>query len=78
MPVCYCLKIVHYKFLYQVGGSVFYSEEPNSPSPKPQTEMETLDQELNFGKEGALLETRLSSYVWICTTTTVFGNTQVS
>ncbi|XP_074026144.1 JNK-interacting protein syd isoform X2 [Leptinotarsa decemlineata] len=53
-----------------VGGSVFYSEQPKLPSPKhPQNEIETLDQELNNGKEGALLETRLSSLVWICTTT---------
>uniref|UniRef100_A0A6P7GY34 JNK-interacting protein 3 n=1 Tax=Diabrotica virgifera virgifera TaxID=50390 RepID=A0A6P7GY34_DIAVI len=56
-----------------VGGSVFYSDEPKSPSPKPQNEMETLDQELNYGKDGALLETRLSSYVWICTTTQIIG-----
>ncbi|XP_018571079.1 JNK-interacting protein 3 isoform X4 [Anoplophora glabripennis] len=53
-----------------VGGSVFYSEEPKIPSPKrAQSEVESLDKELNNGKEGALLETRLSSLVWICTTT---------
>ncbi|CAG9856362.1 unnamed protein product [Phyllotreta striolata] len=57
-----------------VGGSVFYSDEPNSPLPKPQSEIDTLDQELNFGKEGALLETQLSSYVWICTTKGYIGN----
>ncbi|XP_056648463.1 JNK-interacting protein 3 isoform X2 [Diorhabda sublineata] len=57
-----------------VGGSVFYTEEPKPPSPKPQNEMELIDQELNNGKEGALLETRLSSYVWICTTTQVISN----
>ncbi|KAG5900685.1 hypothetical protein JTB14_005949 [Gonioctena quinquepunctata] len=53
-----------------VGGSVFYSDDSKVPSPvHPQSEIETLDQELNNGKEGALLETRLSSLVWICTTT---------
>lgn len=49
---------------------MFYSEEPKIPSPKHvQSEVENLDKELNCGKEGALLETRLSSLVWICTTT---------
>ncbi|XP_060519194.1 JNK-interacting protein 3 isoform X2 [Cylas formicarius] len=52
-----------------VGGSVFYSEEPEIPSEiRPETEVETLDKELNDSKEGALLETRLSSLVWICAT----------
>ncbi|XP_008190561.1 JNK-interacting protein 3 isoform X2 [Tribolium castaneum] len=50
-----------------VGGSVFYSEEPRLE--QPHTELETLDQELNAGREGALLETKLSSLVWICTYT---------
>ncbi|KAJ8927569.1 hypothetical protein NQ314_019952 [Rhamnusium bicolor] len=53
-----------------VGGSVFYSEEPKVPSPThASNEIENLDKELDNGKEGALLETRLSSLVWICTTT---------
>ncbi|XP_019867999.1 JNK-interacting protein 3 isoform X2 [Aethina tumida] len=53
-----------------VGGSVFYTEEPKLPDEKPaETEVESLDKELNTCKEGALLETKLSSMVWICTTT---------
>ncbi|XP_076263053.1 JNK-interacting protein syd isoform X4 [Rhynchophorus ferrugineus] len=53
-----------------VGGSVFYSQEPQIPSvDPPENELETLDKELDNCKEGALLETRLSSLVWICTTT---------
>ncbi|KAJ8980243.1 hypothetical protein NQ317_003751 [Molorchus minor] len=53
-----------------VGGSVFYSEEPKFPSPRHlQSEVENLNDELNTLKEGALLETKLSSLVWICTTT---------
>lgn len=31
--------------------------------------METLDKELDAGREAALLETKLSSLVWICTST---------
>nr|CAI5869506.1 unnamed protein product [Callosobruchus analis] len=60
-----------------VGGSVFYSapSDPKHHSPtvadvtSPQSEMETLDRELEDSREGALLETKLSSLVWICTTT---------
>ncbi|XP_063910982.1 JNK-interacting protein 3 isoform X4 [Zophobas morio] len=51
-----------------VGGSVFYSEEPKL-EPPVQSEVDSLDQELNASREGALLETRLSSMVWICTYT---------
>jgi hypothetical protein len=51
-----------------VGGSVFYSEEPKL-EPVQQNEVDSLDQELNALREGALLETRLSSLVWICTYT---------
>lgn len=62
--------IASFNISFQVGGSVFYSDDPNTPPPKyPQSEIETLDRELTTGKEGALLETRLSSLVWICTTT---------
>ncbi|XP_044270780.1 JNK-interacting protein 3 isoform X2 [Tribolium madens] len=50
-----------------VGGSVFYSEEPRLE--QPHTELESLDQELAASREGALLETKLSSLVWICTYT---------
>lgn len=52
----------------QVGGSVFYSEEPNVEK-AALTEVETLDKELDAGREAALLETKLSSLVWICTST---------
>ncbi|CAH1995293.1 unnamed protein product [Acanthoscelides obtectus] len=60
-----------------VGGSVFYSTpiDPKHHPPSatdattPQSEIETLDRELEESREGALLETRLSSLVWICTTT---------
>lgn len=56
--------------MLQVGGSVFYSDDSRSPPLKhSQSEIENLDRELNTSKEGALLETRLSSLVWICTTT---------
>ncbi|XP_030754123.1 JNK-interacting protein 3 isoform X2 [Sitophilus oryzae] len=52
-----------------VGGSVFYSEDPQIGNLKsPENEVESLDKELINEKEGALLETRLSSLVWICTT----------
>lgn len=52
-----------------VGGSVFYYDDP-MPLPKPVlTDVETLDKELNAGREGAILETQLSSLVWICTST---------
>lgn len=33
------------------------------------TEVDSLDKELNAGREAALLETKLSSLVWICTST---------
>lgn len=33
------------------------------------TEVESLDKELDDGREAALLETKLSSLVWICTST---------
>nr|CAH7741359.1 unnamed protein product [Callosobruchus chinensis] len=60
-----------------VGGSVFYStpSDPKHLPPtvadvsSPQSEMESLDRELENSREGALLETRLSSLVWICTKT---------
>lgn len=52
----------------QVGGSVFYSDEPNIER-ATLTEVETLDKELDAGREAALLETKLSSLVWICTST---------
>lgn len=51
-----------------MGGSVFYSDEP-SPETPTLDEVESLDQELNAGREAALLETKLSSLVWICTST---------
>lgn len=47
---------------------MFYSE--NQPIPKATiTEVDNLDKELNAGQEAALLETKLSSLVWICTST---------
>lgn len=52
-----------------VGGSVFYSEEPKVSEPASDTEVESLEKELSNCKEGALLETKLSSTVWIVTTT---------
>lgn len=55
--------------IFQVGGSVFYSDDPRTPPLKHSSEIESLDRELTTSKEGALLETRLSSLVWICTTT---------
>lgn len=52
-----------------MGGSVFYYDEP-VPLPKANlTEVESLDKELNAGREAAALETQLSSLVWICTST---------
>ncbi|CAH0547259.1 unnamed protein product [Brassicogethes aeneus] len=55
-----------------VGGSVFYTEEPKLPEIKPTpSEVESLDKELSNSREAALLETKLSSSVWICTTTKV-------
>lgn len=52
----------------QVGGSVFYSDD--QPIPKATiTEVDNLDKELNAGQDAALLETKLSSLVWICTST---------
>lgn len=47
---------------------MFYSEEPTIEK-ATLTEVETLDRELDVGREAALLETKLSSLVWICTST---------
>ncbi|KRT78535.1 hypothetical protein AMK59_8348 [Oryctes borbonicus] len=57
-----------------VGGSVFYNDEP-TPEKKPliSGEVESLEKEMNDIKEGALLETKLSSQVWICTSTHAAG-----
>lgn len=63
-----------------VGGSVFYYDEPTTAttagvsagtctSSTALTEVESLDKELNAGREAAILETQLSSLVWICTST---------
>lgn len=53
-----------------VGGSVFYYSEPILPKiTEINNEVETLDEELEAGRQAALLETRLSSLVWICTST---------
>ncbi|ERL85637.1 hypothetical protein D910_03053 [Dendroctonus ponderosae] len=52
-----------------VGGSVFYSDEPQIPESKSENQIEDLEKELNDCREGALLETRLTSMVWIVTTT---------
>lgn len=52
-----------------VGGSVFYYDEPLSVPQPILTEVESLDKELNAGREAAVLETQLSSLVWICTST---------
>ncbi|CAH1125243.1 unnamed protein product [Ceutorhynchus assimilis] len=53
-----------------VGGSVFYSEEPKITEPADnENEVESLETELSNSREGALLETKLSSIVWIVTTT---------
>lgn len=38
-----------------------------SPPKPPESEVEALDKELSREKEAALLETKLSSLVWICT-----------
>ncbi|XP_031347339.1 JNK-interacting protein 3 isoform X2 [Photinus pyralis] len=51
-----------------VGGSVFYYEEPEVEK-APTDDVESLDKELNANREAALLETKLSSYVWIGTST---------
>ncbi|XP_050312049.1 JNK-interacting protein 3 isoform X2 [Anthonomus grandis grandis] len=51
-----------------VGGSIFYSDEPKMPESKSETQVESLEKELSDCKEGALLETKLSSNVWIVTT----------
>ncbi|GJQ76842.1 putative JNK-interacting protein [Trypoxylus dichotomus] len=57
-----------------VGGSVFYNGEL-TPEKKSQIsgEVESLEKEINDIKEGALLETKLSSQVWICTSTHAAG-----
>lgn len=47
---------------------MFYSEEATTEKPVL-TEVESLDRELDAGREAALLETKLSSLVWICTST---------
>ncbi|KAL1518265.1 hypothetical protein ABEB36_001911 [Hypothenemus hampei] len=54
-----------------VGGSVFYAEQPKMSRSKSDSidPVESLEQELDNCKEGALLETKLSSLVWIVTTT---------
>lgn len=53
-----------------VGGSVFYYDDPLPSTPKTElTEVESLDKELNAGREAAVLETQLSSLVWLCTST---------
>ncbi|KAF5271032.1 hypothetical protein FQR65_LT05382 [Abscondita terminalis] len=51
-----------------VGGSVFYYEEPVGKA-APIDEVERLNKELDANREAALLETKLSSFVWICTST---------
>lgn len=51
-----------------MGGSVFYSEEPKIPQSKSENEVANLEKELEGCKEGALLETKLTSTVWIVTT----------
>lgn len=51
-----------------MGGSVFYSED--EPITKATiTEVDNLHKELNGDQEAEMLETKLSSYVWICTST---------
>lgn len=57
------------QFFHQVGGSVFYSDEEPPAETATLTEVESLDRELDAGREAALLETKLSSLVWICTST---------
>ncbi|XP_066147716.1 JNK-interacting protein 3 isoform X2 [Euwallacea fornicatus] len=52
-----------------VGGSVFYSDGPKIPQSKSETQVQSLEKELDNCKEAALLETKLSSTVWIVTTT---------
>lgn len=47
---------------------MFYYEEP-AVDKVATNELESLDKELNASKEAALLETKLSSLVWICTST---------
>ncbi|XP_018324079.2 C-Jun-amino-terminal kinase-interacting protein 4 isoform X2 [Agrilus planipennis] len=51
-----------------VGGSVFYSDE-SSVQNEVNSEVESLDKELRANREAAVLETKLSSLVWICTST---------
>ncbi|XP_017783541.1 PREDICTED: JNK-interacting protein 3 isoform X2 [Nicrophorus vespilloides] len=51
-----------------VGGSVFYSDDSIERG-ATLTELDSLDKEINSFKEGAMLETKLSSLVWICTST---------
>lgn len=52
-----------------MGGSVFYSDEPATEKHPVLTEVESLNRELDASREAALLETKLSSLVWICTST---------
>ena len=57
------------KIIFQVGGSVFYYNEPAIECTGSLSGVEALDKEINLSKEAALLETKLSSLVWICTST---------
>ncbi|XP_022910813.2 JNK-interacting protein 3 isoform X1 [Onthophagus taurus] len=52
-----------------VGGSVFYYDEPVIEKKRQSSDIEILENEIDCIKEGALLETKLSSLVWICTST---------
>lgn len=55
-----------------MGGSVFYPENNQIQVVKKEEnseEVENLSKEINTTQEAALLETQLSSLVWICTTT---------
>lgn len=58
-------------FSLQVGGSVFYSKSNNNQTVQQDEsdEVENLNKEIKSTKEAALLETQLSSLVWICTST---------
>lgn len=55
----------------QVGGSVFYYEQqPPVPVEKEESsEVNSLAKELSCAQESTMLETKLSSLVWICTST---------
>ncbi|XP_044732604.1 JNK-interacting protein 3 isoform X2 [Chrysoperla carnea] len=56
-----------------VGGSVFYSDNSSDPIiteiSNDDSDVANLDRELSAGRQAALLETQLSSFVWICTST---------